>query len=226
LEQALPGKDARRCLYDPLRLASFHAAAAETITELHRRTASQRRLNAAMVQSMMCEPLQRICAATVTLAPSESISSRLEKVRLEIIDSMSGRNVALSWVHGDYWADNVLFDPGTGRVTGVLDWDRASPAGLPPLDLVHLLIQTRKLLARDSEQGDVIRAVLTGGWSQLELEILRRGLWPVPQTQGDTRLIVLLYWLDRMAILLRQNPHRGRNKHWVAKNIGPVLPCL
>jgi hypothetical protein len=172
------------------------------------------------------EPLDTIIATFKLHACEETVKPRLERVRHELTTKLAGHHLNVSWVHGDFWADNLLYDASTRQATGILDWDRASATGLPLLDLVHLLIQTRKLLARDSEQGEMIRTVLVEGWSKSELEILRLGPLPFPMDREGNRIVMLLYWLDRMALLLRQDPERGRRRCWVAKNLQPVFSCL
>src|SRR3954453_14277043 len=42
-------------------------------------------------------------------------------------------------VHGDYHIGNVMADPGTGRLTAIVDWELAS-IGDPLLDLGQLLV--------------------------------------------------------------------------------------
>jgi aminoglycoside phosphotransferase (APT) family kinase protein len=71
--------------------------------------------------------------------------ARLPRVEREALRAVSrrarelagrGRRVAL--VHGDFNAKNLLVDPATGGVTGVLDWEFAY-AGAPLADVGNLL---------------------------------------------------------------------------------------
>ena len=52
-------------------------------------------------------------------------------------------------VHGDYRLDNVVVDPGTGRIAGVLDWEMAT-LGDPLTDLASMLVWWSGLSGLDS----------------------------------------------------------------------------
>jgi ubiquinone/menaquinone biosynthesis C-methylase UbiE len=42
--------------------------------------------------------------------------------------------------HGDFSLQNIIFDEETRRLTGVIDWDLAKPAGWPLIDLLNLFV--------------------------------------------------------------------------------------
>ena len=52
-------------------------------------------------------------------------------------------------VHGDYRLDNVVVDPGSGRIVGVLDWEMAT-LGDPLTDLASMLVWWSGLAGLDS----------------------------------------------------------------------------
>ena len=56
---------------------------------------------------------------------------------------------SLPFTHGDYGPQNMLFDPETYAVTGVLDWEWSRP-GVSPLDLVWV-----EWIIRTHHQDDV-----------------------------------------------------------------------
>ncbi|HSH45967.1 MAG TPA: phosphotransferase, partial [Longimicrobiales bacterium] len=45
--------------------------------------------------------------------------------------------------HGDFGYGNILVDPGSGVLEGVIDWDTARPLDFPGIDRVNLEIQIR-----------------------------------------------------------------------------------
>lgn len=49
------------------------------------------------------------------------------------------------FTHGDYKIENVMYSRETGRITGVIDWEHASPAALPLIDALYLLFYNRIL---------------------------------------------------------------------------------
>ena len=59
-----------------------------------------------------------------------------------------------SAVHGDFWFGNLLVDqPGTGRVTGVVDWEGATTRGEPLRDLGRFAITYSAHLDRRTPAG-------------------------------------------------------------------------
>jgi hypothetical protein len=55
-------------------------------------------------------------------------------------------------VHGDFWFGNLLVD-GPGRVTGVVDWEHASPRGEPLRDLGRFAVSYSLYLDRHTPAG-------------------------------------------------------------------------
>ncbi|NLG61305.1 MAG: aminoglycoside phosphotransferase family protein [Candidatus Cloacimonetes bacterium] len=54
---------------------------------------------------------------------------------------LRGRRLDLHASHGDFGWGNVLVEPETGQITGVIDWDTARLEDLPGIDRVNLEIQ-------------------------------------------------------------------------------------
>jgi hypothetical protein len=59
--------------------------------------------------------------------------------------------VAQTVVHGDYWPGNLLLDRRT--LSGVIDWERAEPAGSPVRDLARLAVAYSTYLDRHTRPG-------------------------------------------------------------------------
>lgn len=60
-----------------------------------------------------------------------------------------------TWVHGDYWPGNLLV--ADGKVTGVVDWERAEPAGGPLRDRVRFVLGYAYYLDRHTGPGRGVR---------------------------------------------------------------------
>lgn len=74
---------------------------------------------------------------------------------LEILAAADARlsqvTVARTAVHGDFWCGNLLVD--RGRVTGVVDWEAASMAGMPTRDLARFALSYSLYLDRHTRAG-------------------------------------------------------------------------
>lgn len=58
--------------------------------------------------------------------------------------ALSGKRLFLSVSHGDYGYGNILVDPRTGGITGVIDWDTGRGKDLPGIDFLNMLIQKNR----------------------------------------------------------------------------------
>ncbi|GAA1256142.1 phosphotransferase [Oryzihumus leptocrescens] len=78
---------------------------------------------------------------------------------LELLSSLRSRlrrySVARTVVHGDYWPGNLLVREG--RVSGVVDWERAEPRGNPVGDLVRFAVAYAHYLDRHTRPGRPVR---------------------------------------------------------------------
>lgn len=225
IERALPGRDMRSLLYDAAARARARQAAADAITLLHRRTAFTVTVTAEMREQWIDRPLRIIRLAAAQTSREVHHDLVIQRVAAELHEALAGRTLRVGWVHGDYWASNLLVTPDGRRLLGIVDWDRAAPNELPMHDLLHLLIYQRKLLARHREPSGVIQALLKGQrWTLDERALLDAA--ELPWQGAEERIMVRLYWLRYAATFLAQHPERASDERWVAHNIGPVLRCL
>jgi Phosphotransferase enzyme family len=73
-------------------------------------------------------------------------------VRLEAAgDSLSGSRCPDTAVHGDFWFGNLLLQAGS--VSGVVDWENASPRGCPLRDVARFVLSYALYLDRHTRPG-------------------------------------------------------------------------
>ena len=84
-------------------------------------------------------------AAVAALDGDERVETLLDGV-IEHARRLVGTLVDLVVVHGDFWAGNVLVE--RGRVSGVVDWERASASDLPIWDPVKAVLDAAYHLDR------------------------------------------------------------------------------
>ena len=213
-ERAIAGVDGRH-LGDPAA-ERVVADAAAVIGELHRRTSSPVVVDGPPLDRWIGKRLE-------VLVPATRDRALLDRVRTVLVGWWESRSLPVSWVHGDFWPANVMFDPETLAVTGVIDWDWAGPSEPPAHDLLYLLIHARMLAGR-REFGDVVSALLDGApWTAPEQAILEAGGVLAPGQARVEREVLLLVWLRHVAFNLIQAPGDARNWVWTGRNIAPVL---
>jgi aminoglycoside phosphotransferase (APT) family kinase protein len=217
VERAITGVDGRQ-LGDPADERML-AKAAAVIGELHRRTSSPMVVDGPQLDHWIGKRLE-------VLVPATRDRARLDRVGAVLAGWWEGRSLPVSWVHGDFWPANVMFDPETLAVTGVIDWDGAGPCEPPAHDLLHLLIHAR-MLADGREFGEVVSALLDGApWTAPERAILEAGGVLAPGQARIGREVLLLVWLRHVAFNLIQAPGDARNWVWTGHNIDPVLRLI
>ena len=197
------------------------------MSQIHRQTASTLMIDRTLLESWVDQPLAAIRRLVAPAAPAGHFDRSLQGIAHGLHNALLGRTVQLSWIHGDFWVSNLLVTAGGDRLTGIVDWDQAAPEELPAHDLLQLLIQTRRLLARQPEIREVMRNLLTGGaWTPGECRVIQAADLPALADSDDRRVMLLLFWLRYLANYLAQYPARGRDRRWVDRNIWDVLRCI
>jgi O-antigen/teichoic acid export membrane protein/thiamine kinase-like enzyme len=198
-------------------------AATATIAELHRHTASSTTVEADALQRWVDGPafLAREVGATFTGRAAAKMAT--DRMAAELHDALGGRAVPLGWTHGDFVPSNVLMSTWGASVLGVVDWELAGPADLPPLDVVALLLSTRAQQRRQ-QLGQVVRECVTGApWTKFEQGLLDSASSRLPGAAVDSRTLVLLWWLRHVAGNLTKSTRYARSRLWAQWNVLPVL---
>lgn len=104
------------------------------------RTASTRSVR---FDAVRLEELQAPDRAMWARSPfvADDIRRMLESEFESARQMLDGRELKLHASHGDFGFGNVLVEPSTGRITGVIDWDTARLDDFPGIDRVNLEIQ-------------------------------------------------------------------------------------
>lgn len=155
--------------HDASFLPELTAAAAQWLRQFHRATVRRAPVDA---ETFACAfaPLFEAARAR-NRALSAEISGLEEGVRSRLV----GRVTPLSWMHGDFKLENVVFDQVTGTLQGVIDWELASEPGPPLVDLLYLLLYNRVVRAGGGVTGvlaETEAAVVRGEWAPDERVLL------------------------------------------------------
>lgn len=223
VEQALHGHSAVAALADPATRARIQAATAAAAHGLHRRTGEMIGVDAVLLQRWIDEPLAHLRHTHQRMFPRRDAGA-YDRLRDELYAALAG-NHRVSWIHGDLWPGNILIDPETSALIGLVDWDKAAAHELPLHDTLHLLLFTRKLVHQHGP-ADILAALGPGvAWTPQERSILDTA--GVGAAHGvSERVAVLLYWLRQTASTLTLLPAYADDRDYVALNIDGVLRQL
>ena len=217
LERALPGVAGDTRLLQSDTGWDMLGAALQAIAPLHDRTATSASIDHDLLHRWSHPALSCIRTATRHSPAADRLLATLR-------DGLVGRVVSIGWVHGDYWAGNLLVRPDRPEVQGIVDWASAGPGYPPHLDILHLLLYARKMRQGWHELHPAVVPVLEGkGWDPREQALLERAglLWP--SDSAANRAMVLLCWLHNLAGNFFHSPRLIHDRPWIRRNVEPVL---
>ncbi len=218
VESAVPGVPATRLLAGGAGAGAVLQTAASCIAILHRRTGTQTSVDQARLHRWVDEPLTAVRSLTGNAAA-------LQRAGDELHAALRDRPAAAGWVHGNYTPGNVVMDPDTGDVRGVIDWDWAAADDLGVLDVAHLLVSANGETS-GRELGDLVASGLRGeAWCGDLRELLEPSLaTSLPGEPPPDRVLLLLFWLRHVTANLLQRPeYYRRNWVWKRRNVEAVL---
>ena len=151
----------------------------------------------------------------------------MNRLVVKVQRDLLGKSVKVSWIHGDFWAGNLLIDGVSRAITGVIDWDLAAFPELPVHDVLQMLLLSRTLARRES-LGQIVAGLLNGGsWTINERKLLETAVWASTDDVAQSTLL-LLYWLRYIAAIGQQQEQYVDHSVliWRLRNVYPVLRAL
>ena len=161
LETWFDGIDARSAIEIPGAVDTLLADVTRRMTSLYRLRSATLRVDDDAFTRLVDLPLMSTGNTRTTHMGAIADSRNLAKVRDELHGELAGRDLVMSLIHGDLWLGNVLWDPATVEVRGIIDWHSATVA-FPVVDIVHLICTTRSL-TQHRELGSIVQEILAGG---------------------------------------------------------------
>lgn len=226
LETRITGTDIARLALNDQEWVAIQHAACQSISQLHQQTAQTVCISDDMLQRWVNAPLAALQQITPTLLTPADYQAHLQQLQEELRNALTGHTVSTSWIHGDYTPGNILIDPATHTVTGLIDWELAAPDELPQLDLIQFFMTTR-LLRQQCEYGDVVCALITRrGWQPQETRLLDAAQEALPGDPLPARTLVLLCWLHHVASTVTKTEQYAHHQWWKARNLEAVLLAL
>lgn len=229
---ASPSRTTAWMARDPaLRDASL-ADALAVIGDLHRRSLRREVATEATVRRLLGGRQASVETTWPRGGARGEDGARMRRLGAALTRSMVGRTVELGWVHGDYWLDNVLVEPESGKVVRVIDWGEAACDDLVGRDGTLAVLSAHCRDGGVDLNAAVARVVrLAAGIdapNAAEAILLRRleGAWPASQ---DLSVVqgVLVTWTHHVAHLVaKRSPHLLAPGHWVHHRFAPVLAAL
>ncbi|MCB0209645.1 MAG: phosphotransferase [Anaerolineae bacterium] len=223
VEKLMPGYNARDILFDKVSQHRVRASAATTISQLHRLTATPIKIEAAMVERWVNDPIN-VILGSLSHNVDQAVFNHLA---LELEAALLNTTFSVSWIHGDFVPENILVTKSGDEVVGIVDWELAEPDSLPQIDCGTLFLSIR-MWTQGREIGEIVRDFLQEAtdWTPDEQSLLATAQDRLPGQSLNTRQLVLLCWLRHIAANLAKSTHYASHRLWIAKNISSVIHCL
>jgi len=157
IETMIPGKLAWKAIQRKVR-DTIYKEAVNFIFQLNKYTKENTLLDKDKLESLFEQDLQRFNKIT---SINDELKNNILKIISIIKNKLLGRKIWLVASHGDYGFGNILVDPNTGRLLGVIDWDTGKKEEFPWIDMLNMAIQSEKSNNSNRLSG-AVRAVISG----------------------------------------------------------------
>lgn len=129
-----------------------------------------------------------------------------------------GSKIPFVWQHGDFKLENLLIDPKTASINGIIDWELSDKEGFPLLDLFHLLASKRKVLD-GKELTNVFNDIfIPCKFDKEEEKILDKYLKEIGIESDIIPAFIIMYWLHHINKRINWAPIK-RHPLWHETNI-------
>lgn len=115
--------------------------AVNILVGIHKLTNSVTYINTDILSDMFSDDIYRINNATFI---SAKMRGELTDLVERLMQLLNNRNISLSLSHGDFGFGNILVNPQSTEVEGVIDWDTARYHDFPLVDFYNLVVQSER----------------------------------------------------------------------------------
>lgn len=221
LESALSGSQvvelARTRAWSP----ALHGAAS-TIRKLHNVGGTATVVDEELFSYWVDSALQTVSELPTSWTPQRQYEV-VELLRRRLQRGLLGRSVWVSRTHGDYSPNNVLADRSSGRITGILDWDRSLPNQPAFLDIGQFAIGAEHTATRTS-LGVIVRNVCERGAGASEELALLDDFWmDHPGDRISSSVVALMTLLRHVQSNIDKAPRYASHRLWIYRTIETAL---
>jgi len=172
----------------------FMERAFRVLCEFNRSSLERRALTAEEIAALIGRPL------AVAMARYPSAAPAIERLRSALEAAVAGRVLPLTWQHGDYKLENLVFTQSDRAVRAIIDWELAAPRGLALVDLLYLLAYAEITLGAENDILPVVRAcMLTDHWRPASRALLERYLREFPEVMPFKNVCIGLFLAHHVA---------------------------
>lgn len=167
--------------------------AAQVLTRLHQQTAV-RSPGMGIAEDTLAEIVESAIARYPVLAP------QIRLIATEVGSRLVTRNWPTVCEHGDYKLENVILDPKSLQVFGIIDWELARLSGFPLIDLLYLIAYNRSVSQRTDVHEVYLSVLLPWKFGRSEAGLIDAYLRALGMVVDDTVLWAAVFMLHDIGV--------------------------
>lgn len=191
--------------------------AVDLIIDLHQKTAKRCIVDDAIFERFFLCHLKSF-AHTYGKNGLEPIFAYLKK-------NIYHKGIPLILQHGDFKLENILIDPESAAINGIIDWELSEREGLPLLDLLHLLVSRRRVLEGKSLMDCFTNIFLSCKFDKVEEESINKYLKILSINKDIIYVWIIMYWLHHITKRIKEDIIK-RYPLWVEANVIKPLKII
>jgi hypothetical protein len=183
------------------QLDTVSRRAAQILIEFHVATCKEKMVDQELFSHLFAKPLNLVAKKL-----GDQSLLLIKQIEARLWNRLASRCIKTVWTHGDFKIENVLLDPKSWNIVGVIDWDLSEKAGLPVLDLLYLFAYNRFLRQRQ-ELGEITQKYFLSrkfsGYEQLLWEEYIKKL----KIEDDYIVsLLVMFWIHHIAYRINIDP--------------------
>lgn len=188
----------------------------ELLIEFHQTTLSKTLINDSVYDEIFEKQFEDLFK-NLSSKHAKNCIHDMKKVEEYIRKDIIQKQIPLVLFHADYKAENLIFNPRTLNVRGIIDWDLAMPRGLPLLDVIHLLISKVRVYNKISLSDLITNKVIPMKYNKKEWDYLNKYVKALGLDIDLIPVLSIMYWIHH--ITYRVGPYMKTQKKWLENNV-------
>ncbi|MGH7597400.1 MAG: phosphotransferase family protein [bacterium] len=144
------------------------------------------------------QPLSRLAEWAQPPQPYREILRKLEDF---FASHFGEQRVFLGLTHGDFSTKNILANPKTFELSGIIDWDMATHQSIPLLDVLHFFVRVDPSSFREAPPKIAMRLIKPNAQA-LHWPLLQGAMTKFGYEEKTLPAAVAYYWVQRLLVYL------------------------
>lgn len=198
VQQEMPGTsiDAPVFLLDQITWRAL-----QILINFHRETLQEAILTEDLFNVLFSNPLHRVVQKIGTKAVLS-----IDGIDAMLRATLVGKPFKTVWMHGDFKIENLMIDPKSLEINGIIDWDLSRETGIPFLDLLYLLAYNRVIREGKSIEQILLDYIIPDKWSRFEITAQEEYFRSLNIDIHFAKLLTFMFWIYHIAYRIEIYP--------------------